>query len=366
MADPRVEKVAKILVDYSTRTKKGDVVMILADESAKPLVVEIYRQVLKKDPKEVLLQILPEEIYEVQYQEAPLSYLKRTPALEFQLVKKTDVYFALSAPQNTRFLSSVPPRRLSVRSRARRPILNWRVEKSRWVVCVFPTPAMAQEADMSLTEFEDFVYGSILNVDWKEKKREQDKLVRRFNKGKEIRIRGEDTDLTLRVDGRKFINGFGDANMPDGEIFTGPVEDSAEGHIRFSYPAIYRGREVDGVHLWFEEGRAVKATASKGEDFLKQILNTDRGARYIGELGIGNNFAIDRFVKDMLFDEKIGGSIHLALGMSYKETGGKNESAIHWDILKDLRQGGEIWLDGELLQKNGKWLIGPSARRRKK
>lgn len=366
MADSRVQKVAEILVDYSTHTKKGDVVMIFADELAKPLVVEIYRQVLKKDPKEVLLQIHPEEIYEALFREAPLSYLKRTPALEFQMVKKTDVYFAIGAPQNTRFLSSVPPQRMSIRSRARRPILNWRVEKSRWVVCYFPTPAMAQEADMSLPEFEDFVHASILDVDWKEKKREQEKLVRRFNKGKEIRIRGEDTDLTLRVDGRKFINGFGDANMPDGEIFTGPVEDSAEGHIRFSYPAIYRGREVDDIQLWFKEGRVVKATAGKGQDFLKQTLNTDRGARYIGELGIGNNFAIDRFVKDMLFDEKIGGSIHLALGMSYKETGGKNQSAIHWDILKDLRQSGEIWLDGELVQKSGKWLVGTSARRRKK
>lgn len=364
MVEPRIEKVAKILVEHSTRPKKDEVVQIVAwGDQATPLAAEVYRQVIQKDPREVLFFSLPEEIWEIRLREAPLSFLRRTPELAFYLTKKTDVYFAIEAPQNTRYLSTVPPKRLSTSAKARQKMLDWRVEKTRWVVTVVPTAEGAQEADLSLAEFEDFVYGSILNVDWREKFKEQENLVRLFNKGKEIRIRGEDTDLTLRVDGRKFINDAGEYNMPDGEFFTGPVENSAEGHIRFTYPAIYGGREVHDVHLWFEKGRVVKATAAKGQGFLSQILNTDNGARYIGELGIGNNYAIDRFVKDTLFDEKIGGTIHLALGMSYKETGGKNKSAIHWDIVKDLRKGGEIYLDGELVQKNGKWLIGPKARR---
>lgn len=367
MNDPRVARVAEILINHSTRTKRGDVAMIAAlGEACKPLVVEIYRQLLKKDPKEILVFIEPEEMREALVREAPARFLSRTPELEYYLIKKTDVWFGLSGRSNTRFLSTAPPKRLSAWLRMRRPIINWRVAKTRWVLTEFPTPALAQNADMSLSEFEDFAFGSILNVDWEEKSKEQEELARIFNKAREVRIVGEDTDLNLKVQGRKFVNADGEYNMPDGEIFTGPVENSAQGHIRFTFPAIYQalGREAEDVHLWFEEGRVVKATASQGQDFLLQMLNTDRGAKYIGELGIGNNFGIDRFVRNVLFDEKIGGTIHIALGASYAETGGKNRSNIHWDIVKDLRKGGEIYLDGELVQKNGKWLIGRQRRGR--
>lgn len=363
MADPRVEGFADVLVNYSTRTKKGDVVQIdVIGDQAKPLVVEVYRQVIKKDPKEVLFFNYPEEVREALIREAPLRYLSHTPDLEYDLMKKVDVYFLIYGRQNTRFLSTVPLKRMSAFLKMRRPIVGWRVAHTRWVLTEYPTPALAQDADVSLAEFEDFVFGAV-NIDWKAKSREQAELARIFNKGREVRIVGEDTDLTLKVQGRTFISADGHLNMPDGEVFSGPVEDSAEGHIRFTYPAIYQAREVHDVHLWFEKGKVVKETASKGLDYLKQMLNTDPGARYIGELGIGNNFGIDRFIKSILFDEKIGGSIHLALGSSYRETGGKNKSAVHWDMIKDLRQGGEIYLDGEVVQKNGKWLIGRKRRK---
>jgi aminopeptidase len=216
---------------------------------------------------------------------------------------------------------------------------------------------------MSLREFEDFVYSGCLVHEpdpikaWKKISREQQHIVDWLNKARKIHVVGPDTDLKLEVTGRKWINCDGHENFPDGEIFTGPIEDSVNGHIRYTYPACAYGREVEDVRLWFKDGKVVKATAAKNEEFLLKMLKTDKGARYVGEFAFGINYGIQRFTKNTLFDEKIGGTIHLALGKGYPESGSKNQSAIHWDMVCDLRQGGEVRVDGTLFLKDGKILI---------
>jgi aminopeptidase len=356
MVDSRVKKHAKILVDYSTGVKKGDVVQILGSELAKPLILELYRQVLQKKPAEVKVHVGFEEMGEIYYKEASFSQLRQFPKLSMYEMEHTDAWIGIRAPQNTRDLTSVEPKKITLRSKTVKPISDWRVEKTRWVITAYPTLALAQEADMSLSEFEDFVFGSIIKVDWKKLAQQQEKLVKRLNRGKRVKILAPDTDLSLSIAGRTAMKGNGENNMPDGEVFTSVVEESVEGQISYSYPAIYGGREVEGIRLRFKKGKVVEALARKGEDFLHKMLDTDRGARFVGELGIGNNYQIKRFVKSILFDEKIGGTVHLALGKGYKETGSRNESAIHWDMILDLRREGELYLDEKLIQKNGVWV----------
>ncbi|MGB5932433.1 MAG: aminopeptidase [Anaerolineae bacterium] len=359
MSDPRIAKVAEILVDYSTEVKEDEVVEIYASEGAKPLFLAVYREVVRRNPKEIVCDIWFDEMEEIFFQEADDSQLDKFPSLNMYQTEHTDVWIGLGAYSNTRRLTSVDPRRLARRSKVRWPIVRERVRNTRWVGTVFPTEAVAQEADMSFSEFEDFYYRAV-DIDWRELSRQQEEIRELFQKCREVTIKAEDTDITMKIEGRTVVSADGKRNMPDGEVFTAPLEDSVNGHIKYTYPAIYTGqfgsgREVDGVELWFEDGEVVKAKATKGEEFLLEMLATDEGAKRLGELGIGNNFAIDRFVKNVLFDEKIGGTVHLALGSSYIETGGKNESAIHWDMIKDLRCGGEIYLDGELIQKDGVW-----------
>jgi aminopeptidase len=233
----------------------------------------------------------------------------------------------------------------------------------RWVGTLFPTAAQAQEADMSLADFEDFVYRACF-VDqpdpeacWREISARQQRLVDWLRGKEQVRVEGPDVELTLSIAGRTFINSDGHKNMPSGEIFTGPVEESVNGWIRFTYPAIYGGREVQGIELRFEDGRVVEASAGKNESFLQAVLDTDPGARYLGEFAIGTNDGIDRFTKSILFDEKIGGTIHMAVGAGYPETGSKNESAVHWDMICDMRDGGRIWVDDELFYDSGVFTI---------
>jgi len=355
MRDPRIAKVAEILVDYSTEVKEDEVVEICASEGAKPLFLAVYREVVRRNPKEIICDIWFDEMDEIFFQEAEDTQLSKFPSLNMYQIEHTDVWIYLNAHSNTRRLTSVDPQRLSQRYKALKPIVRERVRNTRWVLTVFPTEAVAQEADMSLSEFEDFYYRSV-DIDWRKLSQEQEEIKELFQKGREVTIKAEDTDITMSIEGRAVVSGHGKRNMPDGEVCTAPLEDSVQGHIKYTYPAIFRAREVDRVELWFEDGEVVKAKATKGEEFLLEMLATDEGAKRVGELGIGNNFAIDRFVKNILLDEKIGGTVHLALGNSPKDTGGKNESAIHWDMIKDLRYGGEIYLDGELIQKDGVWV----------
>ncbi|OGI11410.1 MAG: peptidase M29, partial [Candidatus Margulisbacteria bacterium GWF2_35_9] len=277
--------------------------------------------------------------------------------------EKLAALIGIKSDENTKELSNIDPMLMTRSQKAGEKLKKRIIERVRWNVTLFPTNALAQDAEMSLAEYEDFVYKACFADQddpiacWEDLSKKQQVLCDYFNKGSEIRIVGQDTDISMSVAGRTFINSDGTHNMPSGEIFSAPVENSVNGHITYNFPVCMMGKEVNGVRLEFKEGKVVDFSATKNQVFLEAMLNTDSGARYLGEIGIGNNFGIDRFTKNILFDEKIGGSIHLALGQSYDECGGKNESAIHWDMIKDLRQGGQIFLDAELVQENGKFLI---------
>lgn len=353
----RVKKQAEVLVDYSTKVKKGDNVQVLADFLAKPLVLEIYKLLIKRGAGEVRVKFGSYELSEIFYKNATDEQLKNFPKISEFEMKNTDCFIAVRSSKNTRALSNIDPKRMNLRSKTTRSITDYRVENTHWVLTNFPTEAQAQEADMSLTEYSDFVFNAVNKVDWQKKFKEQESLRKIIDKVSEVHIIGPGTDLRLSKKGRSAENCAGKHNMPDGEVFTSVLENSTNGFITYSYPALYMGREFHDIRIEFKNGKAVKVTASKGERDLNKILDMDRGARFIGELGFGNNYKITRFTKDILFDEKIGGSIHIALGKGYKRTGSKNKSALHWDMIKDLRRGGEIYFDGKVVQKDGKWLI---------
>jgi aminopeptidase len=230
-------------------------------------------------------------------------------------------------------------------------------------VAIFPTQAYAQDAEMSLAEFEDYVYSTTYAdaedpvAMWQKIHDEQQRLVDWLAGKKHVEVKGPDIDLKLSIEGRTFENADGEKNMPSGEIFTSPVEDSANGWVRFTYPAVSSGREVEGIELHFEDGKVVEASAKKNQDFLLRMLDTDPGARYLGEFAVGTNKKINRFIKNILFDEKIGGTIHMAVGYGFPETGSVNESAIHWDMICDMRDGGQIFVDGELIYESGEFKI---------
>lgn len=359
MVDPRVERLGEILVDHCTEVGQGDTVLIKSySELAKPLVVEVHRRLLQRGAGEITTEVDFEETREALLREASVERLGMFPNLRMHVAEHTDVYIQILASVNTKLLSGIDPGRVAAWRSSDARLRAYLTDNTRWVVTLYPTPGAAQDAAMSTSEYEDFVYDAV-DQNWERIARNQEALKELFDRGSEVVVRGEDTELTMSVEGRTFVSADGKLNMPDGEVFTGPVESSIEGHILFSYPAIYPafgGQEVEGVHLWFEEGKVVKATATKGEDYLLAMLDMDAGSRYIGELGLGNNYRIDRFTKNILFDEKIGGSVHLALGRGYPQTGSRNESGLHWDMIKDLRDGGEIYLDGALVQKDGQWV----------
>ncbi|UCG55374.1 MAG: aminopeptidase, partial [Dehalococcoidia bacterium] len=283
-------------------------------------------------------------------------------------IETYDVRFVVWGIENTKALTNVDPAKTVLHSSARRDLMKTALEREakgelRWVVALYPTNAPAQDAEMSLSEYEDFVYGACMpDIDdpityWRNVSAKQQKIIDWLKGKNSVRIKGPETDLRFSIEGRKFINCDGKNNMPDGEVFTGPIENSMQGNVYFSYPAIYDDREVVGVRLWFEKGRVVKASAEKNEEFLLKTLDTDEGARHVGEFAIGTNEGITKFTRQILFDEKINGSFHLALGAGFPESGSRNESAIHWDMVCDLRQGGEISIDDELLYKDGKFVL---------
>ena len=356
MSDPRITKLASILVHHSLGVKAGETVLISASsELAKPLVLEVYRELIKAGAH-VLVSVAFEETANIFFDHATPAQLKRLPKTKLYEAKNIDCVVVIRASVNKKALSNIDPARSGIRARALRPISEVIVNKKRWILCNFPTNALAQEAEMSLEEYEDFVYNAT-NVDWKAVKRSELKLKRLLDKAREVRITGPETSLSMSIKGRKAVMCYGERNMPDGEVFLSPAENSAEGYVYYDMPAIYQGREVNGVRLRFKAGKVVDASAEKNESYLISVLDTDKGARYLGEFGIGVNYGIKRFSKDILFDEKIGGTVHLAVGRSYEQAGGKNASAIHWDMIKDLRKGGAIYLDGKVIQKNGKFVF---------
>ncbi len=366
--DPRVEKVADILVNYSVAVQPGDLVQIrVFDTSATPLALAVYRHVLQAGGN-AFFRMSPTGAEEIYYKVASDEQLDYLNPLAMWSIENIDVDIALLADANTKALSNVDPARIARLRRTNTPISKRFMERQatgelRWTLTQYPTQASAQDAEMSLSEYEDFVYGAaMVHLDdpvayWKQMADEQQRLVD-WLKGKDrVEVRGEHIDLTLSIKDRTFINADGKKNFPDGEIFTGPVEDSVNGWVRFTYPAIYNSREVDGVELRFEAGRVVEAHAEKGEDFLLSVLDTDEGARTLGEFAIGTNSGIQQFTRNILFDEKMGGTVHMAVGSGYPDTGSKNESAVHWDMICDMRSGGEILADGELFYKDGEFTI---------
>lgn len=367
MADPRVEKLADLLVNYSIAAQPGQRVAIMGSTLAEPLIRAIYASVLKAGAHPTVLATLP-GLDEIFFQNATDEQLQHVPP-PFRLVMETyEGLISLMGAANTKSLSNVPPSKLALNQRASGEVTKIFMQRHsrgelRWVGTLFPTNAGAQDAEMGLAEFEDFVYGACLPdlADpigyWKRFSARQQRIVEWLKGKKQVHVIGPDTDLRLSIEGRPFINCDGKANMPDGEVFTSPVEGSVEGHVRYTYPAVYRGREVTNVRLRLEKGRVVEAKADKGEDFLIQTLDVDAGARVPGEFAIGTNTGVTRFMRNTLFDEKISGTFHMALGASIPVSGGTNISAVHWDMVCDLRDGGEIRVDGELLHKDGKFVI---------
>ena len=357
MIDPRVKKQAEILVNYSLKVKKGENILIVADFEAKVLALEVYELLIKRGAMEVRVKFDIEGFAQAYFKYASDIQLKHFPKIDEFEIKNVDCFLRILAPGNTRALSGIDADKISLRSVTTQPLNNYRVEKVRWLITRFPSEAQAQEADMALTDYEDFVFNAINQVNWIKKWKEQETLRKLLNKTDRVRIVGIDSDLTLSIKGRTAENCAGEFNMPDGEVFTSVIENSVEGYITYSYPALYMGREFHNVKLEFKRGKVRRAVSDKNSDDLNKILNMDWGARYLGEFGVGNNYSIKKFTKDILFDEKIGGTIHLALGKGYKTTLSRNNSALHWDMIKDLRPEGQLWFDNKLVQKNGKWLI---------
>ncbi|MBI4149674.1 aminopeptidase [Candidatus Woesearchaeota archaeon] len=355
MADARVEQLAGILVEHSLTVHEGSLIALSFDAEAAPLALACYRRLIQKGAEAIIHTNMPGFAY-TYFKHATPEQLRRIPFIRTYEAKQIDGSISIGAQYNTRELSSIDPQKIALRSKVIKPISDIILKKDNWVLCEYPTHALAQEADLSLEEFEDFVYAACIR-DWKREEAFQQKLKAILDRGKTMRIIGENTDLAFSIAGRKGILCCGHRNMPDGEVFLAPVENSAEGFIHFTYPAIFRGREVENVRLKFHKGKVIEASATKNEGFLKEMLATDPGASFLGECGIGTNFSITRHIKNILFDEKIGGTVHLALGMAYKQGGGKNESALHWDMIKDLRNGGKILVDGKVIQENGRFVI---------
>ena len=369
MKDPRLEKLADMLVNYSVAVMPGQKVLIECSVQAEPLVKEVYKKVLQAGGYPLVVPRMP-GMDELLYTYGSDDQLKHIPPPMAQMLETYDVLINLMSEVNTKSLSRIDPQKMVLRQRAYEPLMKTYLSRAakkelKWVLTLFPSNAHAQDAEMSLTDYEDFVFNaSMPDPDdpvnyWKKISAEQQKIIDWLSGKKKIHIVGPDTDLHLSIEGRTFVNCDCHENVPDGEIFTAPVEDSIEGHVSFSYPAIYNRREVEGVKLWFEKGRVVKASAEKNEDFLLKTLETDEGSKRVGEFAIGTNEGITRFTREILFDEKIGGSFHMALGAGYPESGSVNESAIHWDMICDLRQGGVIMVDDQMLYQNGQFVTTP-------
>ena len=365
------EKLAILATEYSVPVSEGKKIGIVGNVVAAPLIQQLYKYILLKGGHPVLY-LRPrdfdglDELLFKYGSEKQITFV--SPFTRF-FYSEIDAVIQIFAETNTKRLSNVPPNRLKQYAASQREIVDIRTKRllkpGGLGIIPYPTEALAQEAAMSLSEYQDFVAKACFldkkapAKEWRELSTMQENLVKRLNKAKKICFVGPDTDLRLSVEGRRWFNCDGHVNMPDGEIFTSPIENSAEGQIRFTYPGIYHemGREVEDITLAFKDGEVVKARAEKGEEFLKEIIKTDDGAKRIGEIAIGTNTGIDKFTKNMLFDEKMGHCIHLALGFAPipGETGGRNQSSIHWDLLKDMRAG-EIYADNELVYQKGKFM----------
>lgn len=366
MKDERLKRLAKLLVNYSVGVKKGDFVLVTCDEVASPWMVEVVGEAVKAGAH-VEAVLTSEEVTEAKLKYGSEEQLKEGNFLFETMMKKADVWLSAWGSRNTKVNSNIDSVKIKHMMQG---AAEWRKYYSermgdgslRWCGTQFPTYSDAQEAKMSLSDYEDFVYGAGLldredpAAEWKRISSEQEEWVKYLNTKEELHIISEGTDIRVGIKGRKWVNCDGKVNFPDGEIFTSPVEDNINGYITFSFPGIYAGKEIEGIKLEIKDGKVVKASAEKGEDLLKALLESDEGASSFGEMAIGTNYGIQKFTRNMLFDEKIGGTIHMALGDSMPEAGGKNRSTIHWDMLCDMRKGGKIYADGELFYEDGHFI----------
>jgi len=356
MNDPRIRQFAEILVDYSTRVKKGDVVLInAAGLEALPLVKELYSLCLARGAKYVEYSFSVPEIDRSFYNSANKQQLDHFPQHKLDFYKTLTVYIGISAGNNSMVMANARQDAMVTYQKLTRPLIDQRVKHTRWVVTRYPTHSAAQEARMSLDEYEDYLFSACC-IDWKAESKKQDKLKKLMDKTKSVRIFAPDTDLRFSIEGLPGIKCDGRLNMPDGEVFSAPVRNSVQGHITYNCPSIYQGKEYNGVRFEFKDGRIVEASADADMSrSLNKILDTDEGARYIGEFAIGVNPGILQPMRNILFDEKIFGSIHFTPGQAYDECDNGNRSAVHWDLVKILSDG-EIWFDDALIQKNGKFI----------
>ena len=367
MPDPRIKKLAEVLVNYSVAVRPKDKVAVMGSTAGAPLFEAVAVEILKAGGYPLSVVQLP-GISELVFRHASDDQIQHIPEPMRLIFESYDAMISLMSSVNTKALTSVPPEKLVLANQAQQEIMKTMLDRTargefRWVGTLYPTHAYAQDAEMGLAEYEDFVYAACLpDFDdpvgyWKDISEGQQRIVDWLVGKDELRVEANDVDLRMKITGRAFMNCDGKRNMPDGEIFTGPVEDSVEGHVRFSYPTTYQGRRLEGVHLWFEAGKVIKATADKGEDFLLKTIDIDEGARFVGEFAVGTNKGITRATGNTLYDEKINGSFHMALGAGMPETGSVNQSAIHWDMVCDLIDGGRIWVDDELIYEDGDFVI---------
>lgn len=358
---------AQLLLDYSVNLQPREKVCIQGSTACLPLMEALFRYAISKGafPQLKILNEYAQEIVLKNGDKNQISYISKS---DMTLINDIDVLINIIGSENTKYLSNVNPENVKILNRGKESYLNTlftrrKENKLRLAITSHPTQSEAQEASMSLTEYRDFVYNACKLYEdepikeWLIMSKEQARICAFLDKKRKLNIKSYDTDLTMSIEGRKWINCDGKVNLPDGEVFTGPIENSVNGHIRFSFPGIFASKEIGDIQLTFKEGKVIKANASKGEDLLRQLLETDDGARYVGEIAVGTNGDITKFTRNMLFDEKIGGTVHLAIGRSLPESGGVNKSSIHWDMLCDMKQGGEIYADDEMIYKNGKFII---------
>jgi aminopeptidase len=369
MINPIYEKLAKLVVEYSLEIEKGQTVFIGGPAFAQELFQALYIESIKAGAH-VLVNPKLDGIRESRFKYGTKEQFQYVSKFEEMLFKDFNRLIEIRADYNTRSYSNIDPKKLATfmnvpKRKELREIQENRVSRGeqKWIVIPYPCNAYAQEANMDLFSYAEFINKSLfLDKDnpvdeWRKMQNTQDSIIEYLNKVKDIQVIGEDTDLRLSVNGRKWINCSGHTNLPDGEVYTGPVEDSVNGNIRFTYPGIYMGNEVENIYLKFNDGKVIKAIATKGEDILQEVLKVEN-AKIIGEFAIGTNFGISKFTKNMLFDEKMGGTLHCALGLGFVQTGSKNRSAIHWDILKDMKvPGSKIIADGNVIYEEGNWKI---------
>ncbi|MBX2890889.1 MAG: aminopeptidase [Saprospiraceae bacterium] len=362
-----LNRYAQLLVHYCLQVKPGDKVFISTTLLAEPLVREVFRVAYAAGASLVEYDLAFRERERIYMENASDAALLVPPVLTQLAMESFDCYLNIRAPFNLRETSGAMPEQAQIRTEALAPINKAYFERTadrrlKRNLCQFPTDAAAQEAGMGLGEYEQFVFGACkLFTDdpaaaWMQVRAQQQRIVDHLNRCSTVRYLNEDTDIAFSTKGRIWMNSDGQTNMPSGEVYTSPVENAVNGKVRFSYPCIHQGNEVEGVTLWVQDGLIEKWEARRGKEYLDYIFSLP-GTRCFGEAAIGTNYDIQRMTKNILFDEKIGGTVHLAIGQSYLQTGGKNESPVHWDMITDMTQHGEIWADGEKIYERGRFLI---------